>query len=116
MIENARQDISGRLQCMDHMPTLPTVLFPLLRHMDQPVEKMDVNRVVDWIGKDKSLTVQCLHLANSPLFSHARTIDSVRTAVVSLGMRRVREIALSCCILRLVPDKPLLLNPVFSRR
>ena len=27
-------------------------------------------------------------------------------------MRRVREIALSCCILRLVPDKPLLLNPV----
>jgi len=71
-----------------------------------------VNRVVDWIGKDKSLTVQCLHLANSPLFSHSHSIDTVRTAVVNLGMRRVREIALSCCILRLVPDKPLLLNPV----
>ncbi len=112
MIENARHEIEPQLESMDRMPTLPTVLFPLLRHLDQPVEKMDVNRVVDWIGKDKSLTVQCLHLANSPLFSHSRSIDTVRTAVVSLGMRRVREIALSCCILRLMPDKHQLQNPV----
>lgn len=112
MIDNARHVIGERLESMDRMPTLPTVLFPLLRHLDQPVEKMDVNRVVDWIGKDKSLTVQCLHLANSPLFSHSHSIDTVRTAVISLGMRRVREIALSCCILRLVPDKTFLLSPV----
>ena len=72
MIQNAQHELGGKLGSMDRIPTLPTMLFPLLRHMDQPVEKMDVNRVVDWIAKDESLAVQCLHLANSPLFSHSR--------------------------------------------
>jgi HD-like signal output (HDOD) protein len=51
-------------------------------------------------------------MANSPLFGHWKKIDSLRGAVVALGFQRLREIVVSCSILKLVPVGQTQINPV----
>ena len=54
-----------RLNGLRQIPTIPAVLAPLLRYLQQPMEKLDVQKVTDLIAQDKSLAAQCLHMANS---------------------------------------------------
>jgi HD-like signal output (HDOD) protein len=93
----------SRIQGLEHIPTIPAVLAPLLRYLQQPVEDLDVQKVTDLLAQDKSLAAQCLQMANSPLYGHWQKIDSLRGAVVSLGFHRVSDIAMSCGVLNLLP-------------
>jgi HD-like signal output (HDOD) protein len=106
-----KDELLNRLQAMDKMPTLPVALAPLLRYLEQPIENLEVQEVVDLISRDKSLAAQCLQLANSPLFGLWRNVDSVRGAVVALGMQRMRDIAVSCSVLKLTPNGKTQLDP-----
>jgi len=107
-----KDEILHRLQSLDKMPTLPVVLVPLLRYLEQPIDKMDVQGVVDLISKDKSLTAQCLQLANSPLFGRQKAVESIYSAVLALGMQRMCDIAVSCSVLKLVPQGKVQMDPV----
>lgn len=73
-----------------HIPTIPAVLAPLLRYLDQPAEQLDAQKLTDMIAQDKSLTAQCLQMANSPLFGRWQKVDSLKTAVLGLGFQRIR--------------------------
>lgn len=92
-----------RLDGLHQIPTIPAVLAPLLRYLQQPVEELDVQKVTEMIAQDKSLAAQCLQMANSPLFGRWQKADSVRGAVVSLGFQRVSDIAMSCGVLNMMP-------------
>jgi len=92
-----------RLEGLHHIPTIPAVLAPLLRYLQQPFEQLDVHKVTDLIAQDKSLAAQCLQMANSPLFGRWQTVDSLYGAVVGLGFQRVSDIAMSCGVLNMVP-------------
>lgn len=93
----------SRIEGLRQIPTIPAVLAPLLRYLQQPVEQLDVQRVTEMIAQDKSLAAQCLQMANSPLFGRWQKIDSLRGAVVGLGFHRVSDIAMSCGVLNLMP-------------
>lgn len=99
-----------RLENLEQIPSLPVALTPLLHYLEQPLERVEVDRVVDLISQDKSLAAQCLHVANSPLFGHWRNVDSIRGAVVALGMQRMRDIVLSCSLLK-IPSPSSVLDP-----
>src|SRR5213082_625485 len=101
MTVQTQETLLKKLKAIDQMPTLPVVLTPLLHYMEQPLERLEVQQVVDLISQDKSLTAQCLQLANSPLFGQWQKIDSVRAAVMALGMQRMRDVAMSCSVLTL---------------
>jgi putative nucleotidyltransferase with HDIG domain len=103
MSSQPKEALLRKLEGMDKMPTLPVSLMPLLRYLETPIEQLDVQKVVDLISHDKSLSAQCLQMANSPLFGRWQTVDNVKSAVVSLGLQRMRDIALSCSVLTLVP-------------
>jgi len=92
-----------RLEGVHHIPTIPAVLAPLLRYLQQPMEQLDVQKVTDMIAQDKSLAAQCLQMANSPLFGRWQKVDSLRGAIVGLGFQRVSDIAMSCSVLNLMP-------------
>jgi putative nucleotidyltransferase with HDIG domain len=100
-----REEMLKRLQTADHLPSLPVVVAPLLTYLQQPIDSLQVNEVARFIAQDESLAASCLHLANSPLFGRWQPVETVRGAVVSLGMRRMREIAASCCLLNLTPKE-----------
>jgi len=92
-----------QLDGLSRIPTLPAVLAPLLRYLQQPMEQLDVRKITDMIAQDKSLAAQCLQMANSPLFGHRQKAESLRGAVVGLGFQRVSDIAMSCGVLNIMP-------------
>ena len=102
----------SRIEDLQHIPTIPAVLAPLLRYLEQPVEQIDVQKVTDMIAQDKSLAAQCLQMANSPLFGRWQKIDSLRGAIVGLGFHRVSDIAMSCGVLNMMPKEGGGIDPV----
>jgi HD-like signal output (HDOD) protein len=108
----AKQVLLQRLEGLRQIPTLPAVLAPLLRYLQQPVEQLDVQKVTDLILQDKALTAQCLQMANSPLFGRGQSVQSLRGAVVSLGFHHVGDIAMSCGVLNMLPSNVANIDPV----
>src|SRR5450631_2728714 len=98
-----KSTLLSRIEGLHQIPTIPAVLAPLLRYLEQPVEQLDVQRVTEMIAKDKSLAAQCLQMANSPLFGRWQKVDSLRAAVLGLGFQRVSDIAMSCGVLNMMP-------------
>jgi len=99
----ALSEISRKIADLDNIPTVPALLVPLLKRLGEPAEDVNVTEIVNLISYDKSLTAQCLHMANSPLYGRWTPLDNLRTTVIALGMQRMRDIALSCTLLTLVP-------------
>jgi HD-like signal output (HDOD) protein len=50
-----KSTLLSRMEDLQHIPTIPAVLAPLLRYLEQPVEQLDVQKVTDMIAQDKSL-------------------------------------------------------------
>jgi HD-like signal output (HDOD) protein len=103
MADELKQQLLQKLDTLDQMPSIPAALFPLLRYLEQPLDSLDVQQVVDMISQDKSLAAQCLRMANSSLFGRREGVENIRSAVVALGLQRIRDVALSCSILQLMP-------------
>lgn len=101
----SRELLKKKLEGLHQIPTIPAVLAPLLRYLQQPVEQLNVHKVTDMIAQDKSLAAQCLQMANSPLFGRWQKVESLRGAVVSLGFQRLSDIAMSCGVLNMMPKK-----------
>jgi len=107
-----KQILLQRLDGLRQIPTIPAVLAPLLKYLQQPVEQLDVQKVTDLLAQDKSLAAQCLQMANSPLFGRWQKVESLRGAVVSLGFHHVSDIAMSCGVLNMLPGDKTSMDPV----
>ena len=101
-----------KIQDLKELPTIPAILVPLLRYLDQPAEQIDMQKVTVLISQDKSLAAQCLQMANSPLFGRWQKVDSLRTAILGLGFQRVSDIAMSCSVLNLTPNCHSSIDPI----
>ncbi len=108
-----KQVLLHRLEDLRQIPTVPAVLGPLLRQLHKPVEQVDVQSITHLLEQDESLAAQCLHMANSPLFGRWQKVESLRAAVLSLGLRHVGDIAMSCSVLNLLPKGKVGMDPVF---
>ena len=108
--------LRSRITKIDAMPTIPVILRPLLRCLDQPVEQIDVNRIVELVSYDKTIAAQCVRMANSALFGRSEPVESVRTAVLNLGMWRVRDLLFSNSLSQVIPANRWIVDPsVFWR-
>lgn len=101
--ENAvlQKAFQSRHELLKSIPSVPAILQSLLAEVSQAPEKVDLNRVADLIGRDKSIASQCLRLANSPLFGRGTSTDSVRGAVRTLGISHIRDIAVSTTMMQI---------------
>jgi putative nucleotidyltransferase with HDIG domain len=100
MSQATLQRIEKKLAEIGSLPTIPTLLVPLLQHLCEPAEDVSLDRVVKIIAQDPSLAAQCLRMVNSPLFGVRYPIETVRGAVMGLGVNRVRQIAIACSLLK----------------
>jgi HD-like signal output (HDOD) protein len=107
-----KETLLKKLDGLRQIPTLPVVLAPLLRYLQQPVEQLDVQKLTDLIAQDKSLAAQCLQMANNPLFGRYQRVESLRGALIGLGFHRVSDIAMSCGVLNMVPKTSTSMDPV----
>jgi HD-like signal output (HDOD) protein len=102
-VQASKASLLSRIEGLQQIPTIPAVLAPLMRYLERPAEQIDVHKITEMIAQDKSLAAQCLQMANSPLFGKWQKVNSVRGAVVSLGIQRISDIAMSCGVLNMTP-------------
>lgn len=108
--------IRERVQRIDTMPAIPAVFLPLLKMLSSSTEDVKVDEVVRLVSYDNTIAAQCLRVASSPLFGLAKLPQSIKSAIMSLGLRRVETILLTCCLGQAFPAEKWALDPdVFWR-
>jgi putative nucleotidyltransferase with HDIG domain len=90
--------LQRRVSELGNLPAMPSVLRSLGECLSASPGDANVERIVELISYDKSLAAQCLRVANSALFRRRVEVDSVRGAVLALGMWRIRNITYSCTL------------------
>ena len=112
MTPTLRELIRERVERLNSIPTVPAIIRPLLFYLERPVDQVEVQRIVDLVSCDETISAQCLRVANSALYFRSREVRSVHGAVVVLGVRQVREILLSCSLLNLLPKQNWVIDPL----
>lgn len=112
MTPTLRELIRERVERLNSIPTVPAIIRPLLFYLERPADQVEVQRIVDLVSCDESISAQCLRVANSALYFRSREVKSVHGAIVVLGVRQVREILLSCSLLNLLPKESWVIDPL----
>lgn len=105
------EEIRPRIKALDAMPTLPTIVQPLISMLQMAPEEVNVEKVVKLVSFDSTIAAQCLRMANSPLFGRQNT-ETVRSAILALGLKRIEAIVLGCSLNRIVPPDKWALDAV----
>jgi len=99
-VRSAQHRIAER---MSRLPMLPTSVARLQAAINDPRSTAaDLEKAV---RPDAALTANLLRMANSPFFGMPRKIESVKQAVMILGMRRVYEATVSAAFARVIPKR-----------
>jgi len=106
------ETIRERVQRIETTPSIPAVFLPLLKLLNAPAEDVRLEEVVKLVSYDNTIAAQCLRVASSPLFGLAKSPESIKGAVISLGLRRVETILLTCCLGQAFPAGKWALDPV----
>jgi HD-like signal output (HDOD) protein len=112
MTPTLRELIRERVERLNSIPTVPAIIRPLLFYLERPIDTVEVQRIVDLVSCDESISAQCLRVANSPLYFRSREVKTVHGAIVVLGVRQVREILLSCSLVNLLPKDSWVIDPL----
>jgi putative nucleotidyltransferase with HDIG domain len=108
--------IRERVARIETMPSIPAIFIPLLELLNLPVERVKLDEVVKLVSYDNTIAAQCLRVASSPLFGLAKSPESIKGAVISLGLRKVETILLTCCLSNAFPAKSWALDPTLFWR
>ncbi len=102
--------LQAQIKKLDSVSAAPAILKPLLDMLRLPSDKIRVEDVVELISYDGSIAAQCLRLANSPLFGRRQT-ETARSAVMALGLERVRSMLFGLCMNRIIPQDKWVIAP-----
>lgn len=94
--------IRPKIKALEAMPTVPAIIMPLTSTLQLPPEQIKLEKVVELASYDSTIAAQCLRMANSPLFGRRNT-ETVRSAIMALGLKRIQAIVLGCCLNNIVP-------------
>ncbi len=89
------ENIFERLQRADELPKLPHVMLKLIKACGS--EKTDIEDLTRIISTDPALTAKLLQIISSPYINLPRQVNTIKTAVVYLGMDTIRNMAISSC-------------------
>jgi putative nucleotidyltransferase with HDIG domain len=89
MMEKARQLVEN----MDDLPTIPIVATQVLQLIEQP--DVRIEDVADMMLTDQVMTARVMKMINSPVYKPEHEITSLKRALVFLGLRHIREVALT---------------------
>lgn len=110
MNAQVHSQLQAQIKRLDSISAAPAILQPLLDILRLPSDQVRLEKVVELVSYDGAIAAQCLRLANSPLFG-MRYIETVRTAVMALGLERVRSLLLGLCMNRVIPQNKWVIAP-----
>ena len=82
---------------VDDLPTIPAVATQVIQLLDDP--DVSIEDVADLMLKDQVMTARVLKLINSPVYKPTHAITSLKRALMYLGLRHVRELALTTSVI-----------------
>jgi HD-like signal output (HDOD) protein len=94
--ESTYEVFTRRAKHLGHLSAMPVILTTLLEGLSVSSSKVDVDKIVQTISYDKSLVAQSLRMANSALYRQRGDVVTIRDAVMTLGLSRIRDLAFSC--------------------
>ena len=104
--------IRDRVDRLKTIPSIPAVFLPLLKLLNAPPEQVKLEEVIKLVSYDNTIAAQCLRVASSPLFGLAKSPESIKGAVLTLGLRRVQTILLTCSLGQAFPTNNWVLDPI----
>ncbi len=90
MIEN---NIFDTLKQSKNLPQLPQVMLKLIKACND--DKITIEELVKIISADPSLSSRLLQVIGSPYINLPKAVNSIKTAVVYLGLDSIRNMAIS---------------------
>jgi HD-like signal output (HDOD) protein len=87
--------LENRVQGIDSLPALPTILVQLMACLDRPAQEVNFDEVVRLVSQDEAVAAQCIRMTNSAMFGRRRLAETIREAVVGLGLWRISDIVFS---------------------
>lgn len=106
MDQNIKQRIETIISNIEQLPPLPEVASKVINMVSDP--DVSFKLVAQEISKNQAMTANILKLCNSAFFSKGKEITSIDRAIVTLGLKEVKDIVL------LVAAKPVLDKPVIG--
>lgn len=94
MIERAEQLVGT----IDDLPTIPVVATQVLQLLDQP--DVSIEEIADLMLTDQVMTARVMKMINSPVYKPSQEITSLKRALVYLGIRHIREVALTTSFIK----------------
>lgn len=79
------------------LPTIPDIATKVVDLLDNP--EVELEELADMILTDQVMASRVIKIVNSPLFRPMHEIKSIKRALIYLGFRHIREIALTCSII-----------------
>lgn len=92
-----REKVRPVLNRIETLPTLPPVVTRILALVEDP--KATGQQVADAVSMDQAMVTAVLKIVNSPFYGLNRRISSISHAILLLGFRTVRNMALSATLL-----------------
>ncbi len=98
LLSDPQPEVCIDLDQVDGLPALPEVIIRIMELIED--EDISVNRIAEAVEQDPSLAASVLKIVNSPFYGLSNRITSIRHAVVLLGFRAVRNLAMSAALIR----------------
>jgi len=96
---------------LESVASAPAILQQLLQILRQPEDEIRIENVAEAVSRDAAIAVQCLRVANSPLFG-TRPVETVNGAMMVLGINKLRSLLFALCMHRTMPADKWVLDPV----
>ena len=93
LMEKAQQLVEQ----IDDLPTIPVGATQVLQLLDQP--DVQIEEVADLMLSDQVMTARVMKMINSPVYKPEHEITSLKRALVYLGLRHIREVALTTSLI-----------------
>ncbi len=90
--------IKEELEKIQSLPTLPVIASRLLNMLDS--SNVSMGEVSKIIVVDPALTSRILKIANSPYYGMRNRIDTIKLALVILGINEIKNVLLSISLFR----------------
>lgn len=86
------QQVLDRVITSPRLPSLPTIALDIIELVQQP--EVTIQEIADTIQLDPALSSKVLRTVNSSFYGQSKTVSSISQALVVLGLRAVKTLAL----------------------
>ena len=98
------QQLMNLLLNLKNLPSFSQVAMMLIQTLSE--DEPDTNKVSKIIMEDPSIASSVLKLANSTIYGGLRTIDTVQDALVRIGLKQTRRLAIFFAMMNSLKEMP----------